>query len=128
MLLSDGLANQGIVDPNQIQKIIRSKNNVEGISISTFGVGRDYNEDLMTSMAETGTGNYYFIDNAAEIAGIFKKELNNLSEVMAQNAELKITIPEYVNIDRVYGQPYDQQGRTLTIKLHDIFSQETKGA
>jgi Ca-activated chloride channel family protein len=128
LLLSDGLANQGIVDPNQIQKIIRSKNNLEGISISTFGVGRDYNEDLMTSMAETGTGNYYFIDNAFEIAGIFKKELNNLSEVMAQNAELKITIPEYVNIDRVYGQPYDQQGRTLTIKLHDIFSQETKGA
>jgi Ca-activated chloride channel family protein len=79
LLLSDGLANQGITDPNQIQQLVRQKNKLEGISISTFGVGRDYNEDLMTSMAETGTGNYYFIDNAKEIAGIFKKELNNLS-------------------------------------------------
>ncbi len=127
LLLSDGLANQGITDPNQIQKIVRAKNKMEGISISTFGVGRDYNEDLMTAMAETGTGNYYFIDNAEEIAGIFKKELNNLSEVMAQHAELKITIPDYVNIDRVYGQQYEQEGRTLTIRLHDIFSEETKG-
>jgi Ca-activated chloride channel family protein len=127
LLLSDGLANQGITDPNQIQQLVRQKNKLEGISISTFGVGRDYNEDLMTSMAETGTGNYYFIDNANEIAGIFKKELNNLSKVMAQRAELKITIPEYVNIDRVYGQQYEQEGRTLTIRLHDIFSEETKG-
>jgi Ca-activated chloride channel family protein len=127
LLLSDGLANQGITDPNQIQQLVRQKNKLEGISISTFGVGRDYNEDLMTSMAETGTGNYYFIDNANEIAGIFKKELNNLSEVMAQRAELKITIPEYVNIDRVYGQQYEQEGRILTIRLHDIFSEETKG-
>jgi Ca-activated chloride channel family protein len=47
---------------------------LEGISISTFGVGRDYNEDLMTSMAETGTGNYYFIDKI-EKSGIAYGEI-----------------------------------------------------
>lgn len=127
LLLSDGLANQGITSPSQIENIIRNKNRMDGISISTFGVGLDYNEDLMTSIAENGTGNYYFIGNARDIAGIFEKELNGLSEVIAQNAELKITVPEFVNIDKVYGFKYDQQGRTLSIKFHDIFSNETKG-
>ena len=127
LLLSDGLANEGITDPKQIERIVRKYNNEEGITISTFGVGADYNEDLMTAMAETGMGNYYFIKDAENIAGIFKKEMNGLLEVVAQNAELKITIPEYINIDKVYGYSFDQMGRTLTIKFRDIFSEETKG-
>lgn len=127
LLLSDGLANEGITDPNQIQKIVRKYNNQEGITISTFGVGADYNEDLMTAMAENGMGNYYFIHDAENIAGIFKKELNGLMEVVAQNAELKIAIPEYINIDKVYGYNFDQIGRTISIKFHDIFSEETRG-
>ncbi len=127
LLLSDGLANEGITNPSEIQRIVRRYNNQDGITISTFGVGSDYNEDLMTAMAENGMGNYYFINHAENIAGIFQKELNGLTEVVAQNAELKITIPDYVNIDKVYGYSFDQMGRTITIKFHDLFSEETKG-
>ncbi len=127
LLLSDGLANEGITNPTEIQRIVKRFNNQDGITISTFGVGSDYNEDLMTAMAENGMGNYYFIKDAENIAGIFRKELNGLMEVVAQNAELKITIPDYVNIDKVYGYSYDQMGRTITIKFHDLFSEETKG-
>jgi Ca-activated chloride channel family protein len=127
LLLSDGLANEGITKPNEIERIIRSKNINDGISISTFGVGNDYNEDLMTAMAETGTGNYYFISNAQDIASIFKKELNGLMDVLAQQTELMVTIPDFVNVDKVYGYKYTQEGRILRIKFHDVFAQETKG-
>jgi Ca-activated chloride channel family protein len=127
LLLSDGQANEGITDPKQIEKIIRTQNKENGISISTFGLGNDYNEDLMTAMAETGTGNYYFINDAEKIASIFKKELNGLMEVVAQNTTLTITVPDFVNIEKVYGYKYDQVGNQLTIHVHDIFSEETKG-
>lgn len=127
LLLSDGQANEGITNPAQIEQIVRRQSQQNGISISTFGLGNDYNEDLMTSMAESGSGNYYFIDHAEKIAGIFKKELNGLMEIVAQNAELTLTVPEYVNIDKVYGYKHEQVGRILKIKLHDIFSEETKG-
>lgn len=127
LLLSDGQANEGITDPKQIEKIVRTQNKENGISISTFGLGNDYNEDLMTAMAETGTGNYYFINDAEKIASIFKKELNGLMEVVAQNTTLSITVPDFVNIEKVYGYKYDQVGNQLTIHVHDIFSEETKG-
>jgi Ca-activated chloride channel family protein len=127
LLLSDGLANEGITNSSEIERIVRRKSIEEGISISTFGVGNDYNENLMTGMAESGTGNYYFIDHSEKIAGILKKELKGLMDVVAQNVELKITIPEFVNIEKVYGLRYEQNGRTLTLKLHDLFSEETKG-
>ncbi len=126
VLLSDGLANEGITDPIKIEQIVKKQLYQNGISISTFGIGRDYNEDLMTAMAETGNGNYYFIDNAKDIAGIFEKELNGLSQVVAQNVQLKITLPENVNVDKVYGARYEQHGRVLTMDVRDMFSQETK--
>lgn len=127
LLLSDGLANQGIVNPDQIRNIVRNKIRGNGISISTFGVGRDYNEDLMTSMAENGAGNYYFIDRPGEIASILQRELNELRDVMAQHAEMTIRVPDNVYIERVYGQEYERQGNQLVVNFNDIFSNETKG-
>lgn len=127
LLLSDGLANEGITSPSEIERIVRRKNTEDGISISTFGVGNDYNEDLMTAMAETGTGNYYFISRPQDIAGIFQKELNGLKDVVAQEAELEIRLPEFVNIDKVYGPKFSQEGRKLRIRFHDLFAHETKG-
>lgn len=127
LLLSDGQANEGITDPYQIEKIVRRQIHENGISISTFGLGNDYNEDLMTAMAEKGSGNYYFIDHAEKIAGIFSKELNGLLDIVAKQTTLTITIPEDVNIDRVYGFNHTQTGRQLSIQMHDLFANETKG-
>lgn len=127
LLLSDGLANEGITSPTEIERIVRRKMQDEGISISTFGVGRDYNEDLMTNMAESGNGNYYFINEPRDIAGIFEKELNGLSRIVAQQAVMQIRLPEGVTVEKVFGSRYTQSGRTLSIPLHDLFASETRG-
>jgi Ca-activated chloride channel family protein len=127
LLLSDGLANEGITDPGRIKRIVQGKFREENIAISTFGVGNDYNEDLMTAMAENGNGNYYFIEKPTEIAGIFRKELNGLMEVVAQNSTLTINVPNTVKVSKVYGYSHTQRGNKVSIKLNDIFSKETKG-
>lgn len=127
LLLSDGLANEGITDMQSIKRIVKNYSNRNGITISTFGLGADYNEDLMTTMAEAGMGNYYFINYAEDIAGIFIKELNGLKEVVAKNVELTISIPENVSIENVYGGNEDQALNKLVFKMRDIFSEETKG-
>lgn len=127
LLLSDGLANEGITNPTEIERLVRNKIKENGISISTFGVGNDYNEDLMTAMAENGSGNYYFISNPQDVAGIFQKELNGLMDVLAQRTELKITLPDEVNVEKVFGYRFEQIGRVLTIRFHDVMAGETKG-
>jgi len=127
LLLSDGLANEGITDPRKIKSIIQGKFKEDNIAISTFGVGNDYNEDLMTAMAENGNGNYYFIEKPTEIASIFRKELNGLKEVVAQNTMLTIRVSDEISVDKVYGYSHTQRGNKITVKLNDIFSKETKG-
>ena len=93
LLLSDGLANEGITDPEQLNLIAKKVFETDAIGLSTFGVGADYNEKLMTNLSENGGGNYYFIDSPDKIPTIFAEELTGLLTVLAQNARLSIPIP-----------------------------------
>lgn len=126
LLISDGLANIGITDSSVIRKKVLAFKDEQGITLSTFGVGLDYNETLMTDMAETGAGNYYFIDAPDQMIGMFEKEFNSMLKVVAQNAELRIKLPKGVKVDKTYPLPYVQAGDVVTIRLRDVFAEETK--
>ena len=127
LLISDGRANAGTIHNHRIKAKVQEYKDIEGITISTFGVGLDYNEILMTEMAETGAGNYYFIDKADKMAAMFDKELNGLMNVIAQDAELRISMPKGATIEQVYPFKYEQQGADIVIKFRDLFSEESKG-
>ena len=127
LLISDGLANIGLTDETSIRRLVQQYKDRDGITLSSFGVGLDYNEILMTGMAETGAGNYYFIDTPDKMAGVFEKELNGLMKVAAQNAQLTIHLPKGVRLEKVYAFPYELKGDEVTIHFRDLFSEETKG-
>ena len=127
LLISDGLANAGVTDPQQIQRVAEKYFKENGIATSTFGIGLDYNENLMTGISESGGGNYYFIDNADKIPNIFAKELQGLLQVVAQSAKLKVKFPsKNLKVAKVYGYPYTTNGDEVSINFSDVFSQEEK--
>lgn len=127
LLISDGLANQGVVDVGKLQAMAKAKYREDGIAISTFGLGEEYNEDLMTSLAEAGKGNYYFIASPDRIAEIFRKELNGLSSVVAQNVRLRLALPDAgIKVARVHGYDGDKGAAGLAVDFNDVFSEETK--
>ncbi|MCK4689603.1 MAG: VWA domain-containing protein, partial [Candidatus Marinimicrobia bacterium] len=123
LLLSDGLANRGITDPRMLQDICRERVS-RGISISTFGVGANYNEDLMLGLAEYGSGNYYFIDTPEKIPAIFSQELKGLLAVTAQNVKLEIEPNSDVVIQEVYGYISESSGNLTVVTIGDIYSNE----
>lgn len=127
LLLSDGLANEGITEPEQLQLIAKKVFENDGIGLSTFGVGADFDEKLMTNLSEGGGGNYYFIASPDKIPNIFAEELSGLLAVVAQNARLVLNIPStYFHVNKVYGYPYNVKDNVLTVNFNDIFSQEEK--
>ena len=65
ILLSDGLANVG---PNSPADSARLGTELlkEGISVTTVGVGADFNEDLMTQMAEASDSNHCFVESSVD--------------------------------------------------------------
>jgi Ca-activated chloride channel family protein len=127
LLLTDGLANQGITDPAQMKKIVEKKYAEDGIALSTFGLGADYNEDLLTILAEMGRANYYFIDNPDKIPAIFASELKGLLSVVAQNTWVEVDIPQQLECDKVYGYPFERKGSKIIVRLNDLFANDEKG-
>jgi len=127
LLLSDGLANKGITDRYELAKNVRDKNRRDGITISTFGVGNDFNENLMADIADYGKGNYYYIRNSADIPDIFAAEMNGIKNMVGQGAKIRIHFPEeYLLLNKVYGYPYEIEGNDIIIDFKDVFSDQNK--
>ncbi|MDB5283090.1 MAG: hypothetical protein JWO06_2165 [Bacteroidota bacterium] len=127
LLLSDGVADSRTVNGVTIESLAKKWFTTESISVSTFGVGTDYNENLMTTLAENGGGNYYFIKEPDMIPKVFEKEISGLLTLMATKSTLTFKLPAALSILRVYGGNYDMDKNEMTVKLNDIFANETKG-
>jgi len=127
LLLTDGLANKGVTDRYKLANLVREKNRRDGITISTFGVGNDFNENLMTDIADFGKGNYYYINNSEDIPGIFAQELKGINNLVGQGTKVKVKFPsKYLALSKVFGYPYDISGDEITIDFKDIFSEQDK--
>lgn len=66
-LFSDGRVNSGkYVSHEQILNLVKQTNR-KGISITAFGIGEDFDEDLMKKIAEYGQSNYFYIQTDEDI-------------------------------------------------------------
>lgn len=108
ILLSDGVANVGVTDERSLLSLAK-KYRKQGISITTLGVGTDFNEDLMIGLAEYGAGNYYFIRNPEKIPEMLQRELKQLLAVIAQNIRVEIYPKSGVEVVGTYDGGYGQE-------------------
>lgn len=125
ILLSDGLANQGITDPNELNRIARNHRN-KSISVTTMGVGLDYNENLMVGLAESGGGNYYFIESPSQLASIMSREVNAASSVIAQNAFIELELGRGVRVVDVIGCEKIVEGNMYRILVGDLCANDSR--
>lgn len=125
ILLSDGLANIGITDPNLLNSIAKEFRR-KGVSISTMGVGLDYNENLMMSLAESGGGNYYFIEQPNMLASIVRKEFESVSAVVAQNAVIQLKLDANVRIQDIIGCEFTSSENDYRISIGDLYANDTR--
>ena len=125
ILMSDGHANVGVTNASALSKLATNSLKTE-ISVSTLGVGLDYNEDLMTRMANEGAGNYYFIDKPNSIVSIFETELSGLASTVARNTALIIKLAPNVRVEKVFGFAHTMAGNQVWVSLSQFHLKESK--
>lgn len=126
LLLSDGVANVGIVDTATLSQVASSAAE-KGVRITTIGLGLDYNEDLMEALAEYGRGQYYYVKDGNDLQAVFTGELKNIQATVATNSELRLAPAcEGVDIVEVYGYATRREGRDTLINMADIFGGDTR--
>ncbi|MFW6094435.1 MAG: vWA domain-containing protein [Pseudomonadota bacterium] len=89
ILLSDGNANAGLTDPGTIAAQCEELATA-GVTTSTYGLGRHFNEQLMIDMARHGGGNHYYGETAADLLEPFREEFDLLQDLCARHVRLRI--------------------------------------
>ena len=83
-LLSDGQLNCGIIDDSIILDSC-SEFAAMGISTSTYGLGHDFNEQIMVDMSQSGEGNSYYGETVDDLMEPFVDELSLLQQLAVKN-------------------------------------------
>ncbi|GAK58969.1 von Willebrand factor, type A [Candidatus Vecturithrix granuli] len=125
ILISDGLANRGIVDPESLGNMASLAIEKE-FAISTVGVGEDFNEQLMTAIADRGAGNYYYLANPQSFAAIFQQEFQHAKTVAARAMEISIPLPDGVSLLYASGYPVSVSGNRAVVHPGDLLAGQTR--
>ncbi len=97
LLLSDGCANSGLTESAAIVRECNIATD-KGVTTSTYGLGHNFNEDLMVSMGNSGGGSSYYGETAEELDEPFSTEFDLLSSLCAKNISLNFDSPYGVKV------------------------------
>jgi Mg-chelatase subunit ChlD len=90
ILLTDGAANMGNVDPYQLRKTVESHRK-QGIALDCFGIGWEgYNDNLLEVLARNGDGRYGFLNQPAQAVAEFEQKLLGAFQVAASDVKVQV--------------------------------------
>ncbi len=133
VLLTDGAANLGDLQPESLKKKVESFRK-QGIALDCFGIGWDgYNDDLLEVLSRNGDGRYGFV-NTPEAAYVeFAGQLAGALKVAASDVKVQVEFnPKRVTAYRQIGyakhQLKKEQFRDNTVDAAEIGAAEAGNA
>jgi hypothetical protein len=123
LLLTDGLANRGETDAAALTQAARDLR-AQGIGTSTFGLGVDFDETLLTALAAEGGGHFYFLEHPQQIPDAFASELGEVLDVVARDAVFEVVAGPGTEVTLLNSLPVEQQGDVLRVRLGDLVADQ----
>ena len=111
LFLSDGQDTCG----NSHQEILKAAESfcAQGVTISTIGVGKSFDLDLMVKMARIGGGSSRFISDREEMEETFGSELDRMVVPVARNLEMTLEFLVDVDVLDTWGYENRRSGDTI---------------
>jgi Ca-activated chloride channel family protein len=116
LLLSDGQANRGETQIDRIEAHCKAWAD-KGVSTTTIGLGRNFNEDLMLAMARAGGGQQYYGQTAEDLYDNFEEELSLLQAMYLRQISLKLIPAQGVIVELLNTTTTNPDG---TYKMNDL--------
>lgn len=125
LLLTDGLANVGITDIDTISTQCRELAN-RGVSTSCFGVGLGYNEHMLEAMANSGGGNFHFLEAMNAIPLVFEREFQELINITVRDVCLSLRVPAGMSVEASAGWQVELDGDRWIIRAGSLVAGKTR--
>jgi Ca-activated chloride channel family protein len=126
LLLTDGHANEGITDRAQLVALA-NKASAGRITTTTIGFGGGFDEDLLLAMADAGRGNAHYAATVEALPGIFAKEVEGLTQLVAQNVSVELRPANSVEVVTIWNDhPTTPVAGGLQIALGDAYAGDVR--
>lgn len=119
ILLTDGIANVGTIEPKKIAAE-SSEFNASGVDLSTIGVGLDLNNDLLRTLAKSGRGLYHFVSDYKDIDKVFVTEVQSLLSAVARNVKVEVEYDSNLQMEKIYGYDPRISKNSFSMNLENL--------
>lgn len=117
VLVSDGL------DSTRTQaESLAHSSFASGITVSSLGIGNDFDEAYMGAVAQNGHGNFAFIKEGASLAQFLKRELEESSKTTIEHASVQLTLPEGMRFVSATGADATISGNVVDLRIGSLFA------
>lgn len=128
MLISDGEANDGIVDPAQLRRMAKKAYRSHTVTSTTIGLGLGYDETLLAAIAAGGCGNHRFAPSADELIPILGSEISGLLDKSVLAVALRVTGRDghLAEVGVPQDLPVWEEDETTVIAVGDLYAGERR--
>lgn len=128
LVLSDGLANEGITDREELARHAAALRE-RGITTSCLGIGDDYDERLLSGIATAGRGHMYHVETAVQIPDFLHSELGEALETVARDVTVTVRVDRVaapgVTVTTLNQYPcVSNADGSVTLQLGDLVSRQ----
>ena len=123
ILLSDGQANVGPSTVRELTILGRSLSKL-GITVTTIGLGLDYDEDLMTAIAAESGGNAYFAQTRDRLEDIFRRDMEDAVAITGRGVRITLSCEGDVQPLRSVGRDGKLNAKELVVDIDNLYGAE----
>jgi Ca-activated chloride channel family protein len=121
VLVSDGLDSTRV----QAENLARTSFGA-GITVSSLGIGLDFDESYMGSVASSGHGNFAFVKDGGSLASFLHRELEETSLTTIENARVRLELPRGMTFVSATGADASVHGNQIELAMGSLFAGDTK--
>lgn len=95
----------------------------QGITVSSLGIGLDFDESYMGSLARVGRGNFAFVNDGSSLASFLKRELEETATTTIERARARIKLPAGVRLVHAVGAQVTNNGdQEIELAMGSLFA------
>ena len=95
----------------------------KGVTVSSLGIGLDFDESYMSGLSAVGHGNFGFVKNSGSLSAFLERELNETASTTIQGAKVRVKLPAGVTATRASGAEMRSIGdNEIELQLGSLFS------
>lgn len=120
VLLTDGVANLGVWEPEKLFEVVRSVVSIrDSLTVNTVGYGLNHNIDLLSKISEWTSGTYSVVNSLEHVATVFGSILGSMVSTTAQT--VKLLLPP--NCKMITKLPSETTPISTIVRVGDIQSE-----